>query len=806
MNFRSTHACLSTLAGLSAGLFWLTLMTGSLAHADTVETACRAPLDAEIAAMLPDLTDADLTRAATAIASELDAIGELVPRSLYDSLEVVSENGFDPELLRQWMKREVRLLSYQGTLRGARGVVLDRQGNSLDQSLLMAEMLTFAGFDVRLARTQLEAATAAALAENVATFRVTRTADIAKPQLAGLFAKLGIPDANAARIQEALRVKNADCSAAIADRIDAQTKALIKLIGTPDGIRADPGTALADHWWVQANLGQGWQDIDPYSDIVGARQPDSTMAVNGLSDDLRHVIGIRLKGEFRTPGGLREETFLEHSVPAADIAFVSSELYNGAAPGQQRDTDPEARDPVAGFFEATAATRVWLPVLRIGDDRYTGSVFSVDGGVEAATDEMAEALQQAGPGGLSKGLGGLLGGGGGLGGNLLGGGAEKAPEPEPLTALWLEVETIVPGRGTRMHRRDLYDALGTAARRAGDHSAVIDEKKRGYALMFRSEIGVTAGTLAPEAATRMQAQSAAEMVRAMEDILAGRTPRDVTLPSSATSFANMRTGAAPTGQIGDVAPGVVLIHQGFRSDENGETVYVQSIDIAENAVTSPSAVFAAHVRAGVADTVVETLLGNLGGSLSNTSVRFVEASEQWTILQGTDGMDGLALTDDTLARVASDLAAGFVVVAPTRGDASETYWRIDPNMGTTLGIGAMGHGANLTEEGLLYQSIKAGQYIWELHPFVMCMLLGHSKKVKHQDLGGCFAAAGMFWAAGRTTGAVIPTLTGSPIKRFLLWFGAQIVILFGEDLWHQSQTGEKWEEWKQERIDAVLGR
>ncbi|MEM6663368.1 MAG: hypothetical protein AAF666_14455 [Pseudomonadota bacterium] len=703
----------------------------------------------------------------------------------------------------------MKLLPYQGVLRGAPGVVRDRQGNSLDQALLMSEMLTFAGFDVRLAQAGLSASAANALAAHVATFQPPQGPDSVAPGLAALGGKLGIADAKMMQIQEALRKRNADCSAAIADRINTQATALLDLVGAPNGARANPQAALADHWWVQTNLGQGWQDLDPFSDIIGAPEPDATFAMDTLDDQAQHMVGIRLIGEFRADDAFREETLLEHFVPASEIGFVSSEIYNSPAPGQRRQVDAAAPDPVADFFVATAEARVWLPVLRIGNDRFTGAVFSVDGGVEVASGEVAEALQQAGPGGLSAGLGGLLGGGntGGLGGGLLGGGAPEPPKPEPLTAIWLEIETTVPGRGTRTHRRDIYDAFGPAARLAGDFSADIDAQARGFALNFRTEIGVSAGTLLPEAATRMQAQSAAGMVRAMEDILAGRTPEDVSFPSSAVTFAMMRAGVSPDGQIGDVAPGVVLIHQGFSTDGSDQIVYAQTIDIVENAVTDPGADFAAHLRAGVADTVIETLLSNLGGDLSNTSVSFAADPTGWATLRGTESLESAALTDDMAARVAADLAAGFVVVAPTSGDLSETYWRIDPDMGTTLGIGSMGRGANQTEYGLILNFINAGQYLWELHPFMMCMLLADSKKISYNGgVGTCMAAAAMFWAAGRTTGAIIPSLSGSPIKRLLLWFGAQIVIMFGENIWHQSQIGQKWDEWKRERVDAVLGR
>ena len=63
--------------------------------------------------------------------------------------------GKDPEALRRWVVTQTRWVPYRGCLRGAIGVLMDRRGNHLDRSLLLAELLAQSGSEVRLARASL---------------------------------------------------------------------------------------------------------------------------------------------------------------------------------------------------------------------------------------------------------------------------------------------------------------------------------------------------------------------------------------------------------------------------------------------------------------------------------------------------------------------------------------------------------------------------------------------------------------------------------------------------------------------------
>jgi len=63
---------------------------------------------------------------------------------------LADEVGNSKEALYEWVKKNTLFVPYKGTLKGSRGVLMDRLGNSLDRALLLHELLNEAGYEVRL--------------------------------------------------------------------------------------------------------------------------------------------------------------------------------------------------------------------------------------------------------------------------------------------------------------------------------------------------------------------------------------------------------------------------------------------------------------------------------------------------------------------------------------------------------------------------------------------------------------------------------------------------------------------------------
>src|SRR5258708_5726834 len=76
-------------------------------------------------------------------------------RQQFDPQAVVEQMGRDPQKLFAWVRDNTQLRPYRGALRGPSGVLMDRFGNSLDRSLLLAEMLHGIGYESRLANATL---------------------------------------------------------------------------------------------------------------------------------------------------------------------------------------------------------------------------------------------------------------------------------------------------------------------------------------------------------------------------------------------------------------------------------------------------------------------------------------------------------------------------------------------------------------------------------------------------------------------------------------------------------------------------
>ena len=86
----------------------------------------------------------------------LKAISEETPRDSFETSAIIKKVGKDPLILTAWVRDNIQLVPYQGLLRGAIGVLMDRYGNSLDRAVLLQTLLSDAGHTARLARGRLK--------------------------------------------------------------------------------------------------------------------------------------------------------------------------------------------------------------------------------------------------------------------------------------------------------------------------------------------------------------------------------------------------------------------------------------------------------------------------------------------------------------------------------------------------------------------------------------------------------------------------------------------------------------------------
>jgi hypothetical protein len=86
------------------------------------------------------------------ILADIEAEQAKLSRTRESVAAVIAEFGAwpTPKSIHEWVRKNVRVIDYAGSLRDVDGVLADRSGNSLDRSLLLARLLSQIGYDVKI--------------------------------------------------------------------------------------------------------------------------------------------------------------------------------------------------------------------------------------------------------------------------------------------------------------------------------------------------------------------------------------------------------------------------------------------------------------------------------------------------------------------------------------------------------------------------------------------------------------------------------------------------------------------------------
>lgn len=639
------------------------------------------------------LTDAELKEAIETTeelyAKANDLLRDL-PQDRFDRARVVEGADFKPERIVDWVEKNTRWVLYQGVLRGAKGVLLDRQGNSLDRSLLLSALLEDAGHETRLANGQLSKS---------AVERV----------LQRFGAQAFEPVATEAFTSEEAR--------AVVGRAAEQAAALARLVKLPDSPwSAGLESTVADHWWVELKGESGWLNLDPLlSGTLENERPQAAKRFDPeeLPAELFHRVTVRVVIERWDQGMVSEEIPLTHSFLAAAGTAQDLELrfvpFGFAVPS-------EVPDAKAEVLSVADTTQDWLPLFRTGKTRIFQQGFGRDGYLERnpakpAVVRLAEKANNA--------MVGL-------------GQEEELPEPV-LSACWIEYEIHVPGRKAQIVRRELVDLIGPARRHGGTVSEfALDTqaiRERGLALQGISRILVTNSQLPPIAFEKAslelwgrQGPQLAALARLLHDPEAEeplqRLLQEPLIPLDLLAFAVTRGELSrfrSATYLG--SPNVLTKH--FLLDAGGQLEALEAVDVVANEVgvmaSGEDPAWRVRLEAGVLDTILEASLSAADGPSHNTAELFSSRGEStggW--MSFPDLPPDYSLPAEVQARMENAVARGRVVVAPewVKGDVEPAWWEIDPADGTTLGIGSKGWGVELTErtvqEGVRAEGTRRG--------------------------------------------------------------------------------------------------
>lgn len=749
---------------LVAGLIWATPGPFAIAYAQR--------------AAVVDASAASLNRSLDALQASL---GDL-PRDSFDIEAVLLDEGLDPETLYGWVQDRTTLVPYRGLLRGPRGVLMDRVGNSLDRSLLLYELLSAAGDEVRLARGQLDEATARRLLQDAAGRTVSPPASTpaSADALAGYAADHGLDGTRL--LGDAARQSELSMSLreTLQQRVERQRDVLADELAGVAPSRAGEGArvvearavearaveATRDHWWVQRQQDGTWIDLDLGAAEAGFAlaaaestvRPDGWAALAGDDPELAHAVTIRVVAECWQNGQLDETVVLDSgpllAARALDdpitllhvpIGWPERGALSGAEPGAVRST--------------VAAVASWVPMLQIGDRTIADLAFDRDCVFEPS-DELTIPGSAVSDklGGLSDLFGGLPGGE-----SAEDAGADEGASAQ-LSAVWLQYERTSPGSPARTVRRQLFDRIGPAARAEGGDRPAPEGDDWPLALLGRTEILIQAHGLSPayveyRLGTALEANRSVlvAIARAVDEGDEDADPGELTglPPSQLHALAVLRSSGAPS-ELYLASANVHTFHT--RPVAEGDALrLVQSFDIVANDVAVRPFVavdgWRARLEQGLRDTNAEALLTRLPCDVDTGSARVCEPRpnaadrlagepDGWILIDSLDAVDASDLA--TLpAGLAEALDAGSLALLATSGEP--VWWEVDPDTGTALGRDALGWGNAAVD-----YAIALGLNVFG---FAVCTASSSS------SLGNASCVAGAFlgWGAG------IAALTGAAV-------------------------------------------
>jgi hypothetical protein len=695
----------------------------------------------------------DKRRRVEQLLEAVNAVAALVPRETFDIDAVAAAAGPEPEALHRWVRERTTWVPYRGLLRGARGTLMDRVGNSLDRSLLLAALLASAGATVQLAHAELPEKVARSLRDDART--ATATPESAAPEdaaalnsaLGAYVTAIGVDPADLVRLLKGSGSAGLRAETDVKRRVAAQVTRLAQAVGRPVNSAVDPSVheldVIRDHWWVRVQRDEKWIDLDPMLGDPGRAlaQPATTLAPEDLDAELHHTVDVRIVIEKWNGSNFQEAQPVSITLRPSEI-LGETLMVRHVPMAWSRDLAP-GDNPQRKFRDTALTQREWAPVLTIGSRRVVqASVLD--------TGDLGSGQRKPAAGGIF----GAVGGG-------------DAPGTGVLTAEWIEYEIRSPGRASRIVRRQLFDLVGLenrAARRGPSKLSEPERLTRAFSLLGETEILPLASQLSPafvahQTATRMVDNAPILETLAfatdkpsgqpLHDHVGQIQPGPGLLHALAVSRGQWQR--APGG-VYLSQPNVLSLHVFPREGPGGTLDLVTAFDIVSNEVSArlgtPDERFLSRLEQGVLDTNAEAVLvgPSTAGSTTADAYELDQSGAGWVLLRSAAELERFTPPPDIRRRLEADIRAGYVVVAPQGAGttAPMTWWRVHPETGDTLGYGINGWGqatAEYVAAGFAYGFSVCLFYSW----------LG-STAATPTRIAPCIVAGG--------AGAAIPIITG----------------------------------------------
>ncbi len=632
-----------------------------------------------------------------------------INRSSFEPSALVEHLEFEAEPAIAFVRDSIVYQPYPGALRGVAGSLRAGAGNSLDQAILLANLLKSTGLDARIARATLSDADALQL------LRSTRQADPGKSLdylQDGLVANFGAQTVTPVIWDD---TKLAEDTRNLVDTVKLSLQnAGVNLVDNE--VQAQWLPIAKQYFWVQHRVGssQAWQDAHPA--FAANAAPEGLEAEEYFQDSIpkqyQHLLTISAwVGQWVAGNITSRQIMAPWTSPVANLD-AQTISYRNAPSGLNLDNAgdlnlviKETQILVPMLNDASAPGGMAFDLLgRVIDPMAMGASAGI---FKTMGDKMADATT------------GLM--------------DRKDKQPAmALNSMWLEFIFTAPGGAQTTHRRYLL------APRT-DHST--DATELLWPLITNHNYQVNAGGQPLDyLAERFLVTGISNQAWLTAMIGKFREPDkrmaepSAEIPADFPMLAQYRLmDDNPFAQAGVISfratPSLVGLRRGFRDAETsfaGVDIVANRIEHIRVTDNGLQQVPSAGLTRGVWDTVLERvpqkalLVDDI--SSASTATVFKKAAEQnipvRTLKPGaTEVLTEFGLDANASAFVQADLDHGYTVVLPERlpeGVGMAGWWRIDTATGETLGMTGDGHGQDLVEYltevvGIAFNMVQALQ-------------------------------------------------------------------------------------------------
>jgi len=683
-------------------------------------------------------------------------------RSTFDPEALLDELDYEAQDIIDYVKNQIRFEQYAGLLRGPVGTLMNRGGNALDQSVLLAKLLNDAGFETRIAAGKLSDKQVKLIFHSALS---TPPPDFQPPVSDNFIATMrelnSIMDTPNEKLQkaiEALRappgVKNSDDMIAVTATTDFIESRMNEAI--PGFSRPAPQPQIVkeaqQYYWAQYREvpSQPWQDI--HAVLPGSISFSTPVSVQSyiadeVPEELQHRVSFSAKIEQRVGGKLVVHKLMSPwQRPAANMLGIPISYSN----------HPDSLNSSGDYLDvlgSLAKAQLFFPTFN-GSLASGGQAFDDKGQL---IDPMVAGNQAAG---VFKTVGGAFGD---VSAAL--GGDEQTMQ---LTRHWLEFTFVSPDGGEHVIKRTLYDiqidgeldTVSLATKLAREHTFMVStgEMAGDYALdqiLRRIESSQQILQAVQERSFFLQ-KPIQLTVKQLEQVDSQWWGHYLLYPSFATQ---QKLGTAS--QLYISAPQLVMYSEDPPIGEGQRRV----IDIVRNERRAiqlvDSVLYNAPrdtVLAGVWDTAMEGWVLSEEGrrslntfialeGITNDDAKVFFPKDAFTVAE-------LGLEKQALENIQADLARGYAIIVPDISpEMIKAWWRVDPATGNTLGMLYTGGGSDFTEALSLISGVISFGF-W-LNGTAGCVADGLSNSGSDTEFSCCMAVNSAFWVGGAVVGAFV---------------------------------------------------